>query len=304
MPSLSESRLSCLAICGVTGSRLRPSLPLWFCGPGASSSPVGRGPRAFSVSNSSRVTSNGTSLPSRSTVSLIVVPGAVPATLFRSTLLSSIFSPLMARIKSFRFTPPLSAALPLRTLLTMTPLRCSSSSDLASSSVTFWIFTPSMPRRTLPSFKSCSMTDLAMFEGIENAMPMFPPPTPPERICELMPINSPLRLTNAPPELPRLIGASVCRKSSNDPSLRPVRRPFAEIMPDVTDCPMPSGLPIARTMSPTRTVSELPSVRNGRFAASIFKTARSLGWSEPTILASNVLLSLVMTVIFSAPSTT
>jgi hypothetical protein len=40
------------------------------------------------------------------------------------------------------------------------------------------------------------------------------PTEPPERvkIAVLMPINSPLRLTNAPPELPGLIAASVWMK--------------------------------------------------------------------------------------------
>ena len=60
----------------------------------------------------------------------------------------------------------------------------------------------------------------------------------------------------------------------------------------------------ARTMSPTRTESELPSVKNGRLAASIFKTAKSEGASEPTTFASKVLPSCMRTVIFSAASMT
>ncbi|MEH2524244.1 MULTISPECIES: hypothetical protein [unclassified Bradyrhizobium] len=39
-------------------------------------------------------------------------------------------------------------------------------------------------------------------------------PPPAEMMAELMPINSPLRLTSAPPELPGLIAASVWMKSS------------------------------------------------------------------------------------------
>ncbi len=56
------------------------------------------------------------------------------------------------------------------------------------------------------------MTLRAMFAGIANPIPMFSPV--PDRICELMPISSPLVFTSAPPELPWLIGASVWMKSS------------------------------------------------------------------------------------------
>ena len=66
-----------------------------------------------------------------------------------------------------------------------------------------------------------------MFDGIEKPMPILPPTRPPDKICELIPISSPLRLTSAPPEFPRLIGASVCRKSSKLPSLKPVLPAFS-----------------------------------------------------------------------------
>ena len=59
---------------------------------------------------------------------------------------------------------------------------------------------------------AASMTFCAMFAGIAKPMPMLPSVL--DRICELMPTSSPLVLTSAPPELPWLIGASVCRKSS------------------------------------------------------------------------------------------
>ena len=60
------------------------------------------------------------------------------------------------------------------------------------------------------------MTLRAMFDGIAKPMPMLPPDG--DRICELMPTSSPRVFTSAPPELPWLIGASVCRKSSKLPS--------------------------------------------------------------------------------------
>src|SRR5438874_12282996 len=58
-----------------------------------------------------------------------------------------------------------------------------------------------------------------------------------------MPMTSPFRLKVGPPELPRLIGASICRKSSNWPAW--MSRPRAEMMPVVTEPPSPNGLPAA-----------------------------------------------------------
>ena len=52
-----------------------------------------------------------------------------------------------------------------------------------------------------------------------------------------MPSSSPCRFTSAPPELPWLIGASVCRKSWKLPSPVPVVRPLALMMPEVTVWP-------------------------------------------------------------------
>ena len=72
--------------------------------------------------------------------------------------------------------------------------------------------TPSFARRTAPFSISWSITFFAMFDGIAKPMPMLP--SPGVRICELMPTSSPFVFTSAPPELPWLIGASVCRKSS------------------------------------------------------------------------------------------
>jgi hypothetical protein len=115
---------------------------------------------------------------------------------------------------------------------------------------------------------------------------MLPPVV--DTIWEFIPTNSPRRLTNAPPELPWLIGASVCRKSSKLPLLNPVERLFALMIPEVTVCPMPRGLPKARQRSPTRTLSELARARMGRSLASTFKTARSLSGSVPTSFAENV----------------
>ena len=66
----------------------------------------------------------------------------------------------------------------------------------------------------------------------------------------------------------------------------PVDRPFALMIPIVTVCPTPSGLPTASTTSPTWTSSELPSAigRAGPMRVTL-SSARSLGLSVPTSFA-------------------
>ena len=128
------------------------------------------------------------------------------------------------------------------------------------------------------------MTLRAMRDGTAKPMPMLPPDG--ERICELMPTSSPAVLTSAPPELPWLIGASVCRKSSKLPSPRPVARPLALTMPIVTVWPTPSGLPTASTTSPTRIASESPIGSTGRLAALDLDHRQVARRSAPTSVAS------------------
>ena len=99
--------------------------------------------------------------------------------------------------------------------------------------------------RTPSAGRRCSC---AMLAGIEKPMPIEPPEG--EKIAVLMPITSPSMLNSGPPELPRLIAASVWMKSSYGPWR--MSRPRAETMPAVTEPPRPNGLPIASTQSPTR----------------------------------------------------
>jgi hypothetical protein len=73
-----------------------------------------------------------------------------------------------------------------------------------------------------------------------------------------MPITCPDMLKVGPPELPRLIGASSCRKSSNGPEW--MSRPRADTMPAVTLPPSPNGLPTAMIQSPTLALSLSPQV--------------------------------------------
>ena len=81
-------------------------------------------------------------------------------------------------------------------------------------------------------------------------------------------------------------------------------RPRAETMPIVTVWPTSSGLPMANTTSPTRSLSLSASVTVGRFWASILMTATSVFGSVPMTLALNSRSSGSATFSSSAPSTT
>ncbi len=82
----------------------------------------------------------------------------------------------------------------------------------AMSSVTAWMRTPSQPRLVVPYSRSCSITRSAWFDGMAKPMPIDPPVG--EMMAVLMPITSPSRLNSGPPELPRLMAASVWMKLS------------------------------------------------------------------------------------------
>ncbi|MNE38318.1 hypothetical protein D3C80_1322120 [compost metagenome] len=112
---------------------------------------------------------------------------------------------------------------------------------------------PSRPRFTSPDSISCCDRILAILLGIAKPMPTLPPPG--ARIAVLIPINSPLRFSSAPPEFPRLMEASVWIKFSRPSRFRPLR-PNAEIIPEVAVWPRPKGLPTATAKSPTRNLSE------------------------------------------------
>ena len=78
-------------------------------------------------------------------------------------------------------------------------------------------------------------------------------------LAKLMPTTLPEASSNAPPLLPELIAASVIIKLSNVTLSTVIERFNALIMPDVTDCPFPSALPIATTSCPNTTLSESPN---------------------------------------------
>ena len=77
-----------------------------------------------------------------------------------------------------------------------------------------------------------------MFDGIAK-----PIPEPPATIAVLIPTTSPCMFTSGPPELPGLMAASVCKKSSNGPWSS--CRALALMMPAVTVACRPNGEPTA-----------------------------------------------------------
>ena len=77
---------------------------------------------------------------------------------------------------------------------------------------TFWMRTPSQPRRVSPKSRSCATTRSTTAEDIAKPMPIEPPFG--ERIAVFTPITRPFMSKSGPPELPRLIAASVWMKSS------------------------------------------------------------------------------------------
>ena len=102
--------------------------------------------------------------------------------------------------------PALSEGLSFATLATRAPLGLSNFSNSAISFVTIWILTPSHPLLVSPNWINWSITFWALFEGIANPIPIEPDWP---RIAVLIPITSPFRLNNGPPEFPEFIEASV-----------------------------------------------------------------------------------------------
>ena len=102
-----------------------------------------------------------------------------------------------------------------------------------------------------PDLISSSVIRLTRFDGTEKPIPTEPPVG--EMIAVFTPTTSPPRLNSGPPELPRLMAASVWMKSSERPELRSRLR--AEMIPADTEPPKPNGLPMAITQSPTSAAS-------------------------------------------------
>ncbi|CNU64541.1 Uncharacterised protein [Salmonella enterica subsp. enterica serovar Bovismorbificans] len=93
------------------------------------------------------------------------------------------------------------------TWLTNAPRWASTFIAFANSEFSSVPMIPSSPRFTWPYSTICDVRFFTMLLGIAKPIPMLPPSG--ARIAVLIPISSPFRFTSAPPELPRLIAASV-----------------------------------------------------------------------------------------------
>ncbi len=82
----------------------------------------------------------------------------------------------------------------------------------AISGVICWMLTPTQPLRAAPYCFSWPMMSFTRLEGIEKPMPTEPPLG--EKMAEFTPTTLPSISNSGPPELPRLMGASVWMKSS------------------------------------------------------------------------------------------
>jgi hypothetical protein len=109
-----------------------------------------------------------------------------------------------------------------------------------------------------------------------------------------MPSTWPLALTSGPPELPRLIAASVwIAPTIWKPVSESIARSVADTTPTDSDCGSPNGEPMAATGEPTARSRVVPS-GSGRSVSpegSTFSSATSELGSKPTIFAGTSLPS-------------
>ena len=128
---------------------------------------------------------------------------------------------------------------------------------------------------------------MAVSIGTAKPMPTLPPPEPPVSIWELMPITSPAALSSGPPELPGLIGASVCRTLSiENPFGAAIVRCSADITPVVSVVRDRTVADREHRIAHLRSV-EPPGVSGWcRPSVGMRRIARSLEGSLPITLAS------------------
>ena len=118
-----------------------------------------------------------------------------------------------------------------------------------------------------------------------------------------MPITSPWLSNSGPPELPWLMAASVWMKLSKAVAWMSRLRPLT--MPELTEPPSPSGLPMAITVSPTTSLSLSPSVTVGSgFSGRTRISARSASGLSAVASARSWVLSCRVTMISEVPPTT
>src|SRR5580704_12679489 len=155
-----------------------------------------------------------------------------------------------------------------------------------------------MPSAARPVATSCRAMLVTVSLGMAKPIPTAAPPICGSLAARVgMPMTCPDRLTSAPPLFPGLIGALVwmaLMSTAELPWPSDTVRPVADTIPSVTVPVNPSGLPMASTISPTRTALDFPKVacRNVPAAPRTRITARSSGANTPRTAAANVLLPL------------
>ncbi len=189
------------------------------------------------------------------------------------------------RTTSPTFNPAVSAGPPGFIVAMIEPSGCFMPSASAISGVTCWTMRPSQLGRTQPYFSIRPITNCALLAGIAKPRPAEP--VVGETSAVSIPITSPFMLNSGPPEFPWFIAASVWMKSSYGVSM--MLRLSALTMPELTDIPRPSGLPMATTGSPIWSLSLSPQCATGSgWPTSTFKRATS-----PTRVALRTLPELL-----------
>ncbi len=238
---------------------------------------------------------------------------------FSRTYAVSDSAPLTASSSIATITSPVcrpasAAGDPDDTSTTLAPRRVTPSAVAVASCMV----TPRNACSAEPSLMSWSAMFVARFTGMANPSPIEPDCSPLMpldivAIDDVMPMTWPCALNRGPPELPGLIAASIwialvttcVLPSSPDAE---TGRSTADTMPVVAVFARPSGLPTARTASPTVTSSDVPNDAGFRSSGGSFSstTARSVVGSVPTIVASyrRPSDSVTCTVSFCAPDTT
>src|SRR5580765_5719552 len=271
----------------------RPSLTLrWICFEPRTTTRSMWSPGFFDAMRSTRVSMEGTGLPSTLTITSPPAGQLSPSTVtwFVAALRAAFAAPL-----------------PGRTEATSTPLVTGRWKRRAMFGCSVF---PSIPRKgcsTLPCLISSATTSLTVLIGIAKPMPTLPWLWPPVSICALTPMTWPCAFSSGPPELPWFSAASVWITCEIDSWFgASIRRWTALTIPAVTERSRPNGFPIAITWSPTRTKSELPSGRglSARDLTWTSSTAISVDGSTPTTVALKRSLFEKLTWIVLAPRTT
>ena len=161
---------------------------------------------ASAVSRRPSVTISVSMAPSRNTSTSTALPTAVLPTLRTKPRVSATSVPSKVRITS-PASMPASLAGPSGTSVTSAPSAVARPIASATSPLTSWMRTPNQPRRVSPKRCNWSTTWITTAEDMAKPIPIEPPLG--DRMAVFTPITSPSMLKSGPPELPRLIAASV-----------------------------------------------------------------------------------------------